>query len=96
MGLEPSDCPLPCSIVSTEAKLASTFDSALGFGLHFMKTAEVTSDKKIPQSFLIFQVSTTRLMTPTLSGFLSDVSWFNFFLYYVMPSSEVALPLKFC
>ena len=51
MGLEPSDCPLPCSIVSTEAKLASTFDSALGFGLHFMKTAEVTSDKTFPHFF---------------------------------------------
>ena len=87
MGLEPSDYPLPCSIVSTEAKLASTFDSALGFGLHFMKTAEVTSDKNFFFIFLIFQVSTTRLMTPTLSSFLSDVSWLNFFLHYVMPPS---------
>ena len=40
-----------------------------------------------PQSFLIFQVSTTRLITPTLSSFLSDVSWLNFFLHYVMPPS---------
>ena len=41
-GIEASDCPLPCTTVSTEAKLVNEYEnSEFGFGLGFHQTVEV-------------------------------------------------------
>ena len=47
-GLTPSNCPLPCTTVSTETKLTTTIDEDFGFGVSFEKTVEVS----IPHSNL--------------------------------------------
>ena len=41
------------------------------------------------QSAIGFQVSTTKLMTPTISSFLSDVSWVELLLQHGTPNESV-------
>ena len=40
-GYIPSDCPLPCTTVSTETKFTSSIDGDLGFVVSFEKIVEV-------------------------------------------------------
>ena len=40
-GLQPSGCPLPCSIVSTEVQLESESEGRVGFQLYFHQTVQV-------------------------------------------------------
>ena len=77
--------PLPCTVVSTEAELAN---SSLGFGLHLRRTLEVNTFDKF-RSAIVFQVSTTKLITPTISSFLSDVSWVELLLQRGTPNESV-------
>ena len=41
LGVDPSDCPLPCRTFSTEVKFFSKLDELVGFGLFFLPTVEV-------------------------------------------------------
>ena len=41
-GMETSDCPLPCTTISTDAKLANKMNDGLGFALEFKQTVEVS------------------------------------------------------
>ena len=87
-GLTPSNCPLPCTTVSTETKHTSTIDEDFGFAVSFEKTVEVRFKSKHEQvliinvphfmtedlSSLVVEVTKTEMVTPTFEGFLSDVS----------------------
>merc|ERR1712222_78711 len=84
-GIATSDCPLPCTTISTEAKLTDKYEHVNpGFGLQFQQTVEVTS---------------TKMMTPTLSSFLSEVGgslglWLGLGVLQVLQEmSKVALPI---
>ena len=41
LGVDSSDCPLPCRTFSTEVKFFSKLDELVGFGLFFLPTVEV-------------------------------------------------------
>ena len=84
-----SNCPLPCVTFSTETKSTLDFDGSLGFGVTFQSTVEVNTKHIVFReqkesrilgefpSFVIFhvfvKVTKTVMMTPTLTGIMSDV-----------------------
>jgi len=59
-GVDEPDCQLPCETFSTDTKLTTStkYQHSIGFGINFQQHVEVT---------------TTRIIRPTLFSFLSDV-----------------------
>ena len=53
LGVDPSDCPLPCRTFSTEVKFFSKLDELVGFGLFFLPTVEVD---KAPLKGILWEI----------------------------------------
>ena len=60
-GSQVSDCPLPCRTTHTQTKFLNKFPSA-------NTEIDIAFSSKV-------KVTTTEMMKPTLSGFLSKVTW---------------------
>ena len=79
-GDDQSDCPLPCSTISTETRLSNQ-QVGLAPGaimVSFENTVEVKFGKFfclfVPHNVLFFlKVTVTKMMKPTLATFLSEV-----------------------